>query len=275
MNSKVLLDSNSKSVRKFSGESFESKYFSLKSPIKETENEDGLGIFELENGRVVFVVTDGLGGHKAGQRASEISLLTFEELLSSHEKQRRQSQGLSQIIVECFEEANRRVIREIPGSGTTLVVGLLEENALKSFHAGDSELLVFNSELEVKFRTQNHSPVAALIQSGEITEEDALFHEERHLVVNVIGDPELEPEIGPSVKLDDGDYLLLASDGLFDNYSLGQLLSVWQGDDLESLGQSLKNCLLQKYKLFEDEDEESDEWAKADDMTFLLSRFSI
>ena len=114
--SKVVVGSDSKSLRDFSGKGFASQYFSLQSPIKKTGNEDGLAILEIDDQHFLFAVTDGLGGHMAGDRASEITLLTFEEKFSLMNFEERRSVNFGSVVVECFEEANRRVLREIPGS---------------------------------------------------------------------------------------------------------------------------------------------------------------
>ena len=76
----------------------------------------------------------------------------------------------------------------------------------------------------VKLQTISHSPVGYAVESGMLDDQEAMHHEERHVVSNIIGTPEMRIEIGPPIDLATYDTLLVATDGLADNLHIEEII---------------------------------------------------
>ncbi len=165
----------------------------------------------------LFAVADGMGGHAAGEVASEVACQTLAAAFSA--AQPPTSEGL----VEAAQEANRAVFDraqanpEMHGMGTTLVaVALIGDDghdALAVAHVGDSRVYLVR-EGQMSQVTSDHSLVAELVAEGQIAAEDAERHPQRHVLSRALG-------VYPDVDVDltvvepcDGDRFLLCSDGL-------------------------------------------------------------
>ncbi len=272
MKSNLIFGNDSEELERFEAEKIrgvQSHYFSISNPLKSSGNEDGLGIFELHDGSLYFLVVDGLGGHEGGDRAAEISLKSFQEAFLFWDEKRIPQDDRN--FKDVFMTINQKVINEVPGAGTTAVLAELVQDRLRVFHCGDSECFVLNSEFLPKFKTKPHGPVGEMLSSGELTEEEALTHHERHLVVNVIGDPDMTVDQSPEILLEVGDHIILASDSLLDNYTFKDLRARLLNRKIESVPEQIRDLLLAKRKIYT-ENIDTDEFAKADDMTFICSR---
>ncbi|MGH9286541.1 MAG: Stp1/IreP family PP2C-type Ser/Thr phosphatase, partial [Acidimicrobiales bacterium] len=168
----------------------------------------------LETG-VVFAVADGVGGHNAGEVAS---LTAVEALRAAYTR----SGGRADLI-EAVREANRAVwarageVRELRGMGTTLTAIALVESSdgdlLEVANVGDSRAYLFRDG-EITQITVDHSMVEELRRRGEITDDEAAVHPDRHVITRVLGmGPEVEPDLDQLVPYR-GDRLVLCSDGL-------------------------------------------------------------
>lgn len=160
----------------------------------------------------LFVVADGMGGHAAGEVASEIAVNTIEELAPDHAD--------AEALGRAVEEANRDIINAAlagegrEGMGTTVTAAMLERNHLVIAQVGDSRAyLLHNGELTQL--TRDHSLMANMIEAGQITPEEARFHPSRSVITRALGnDPDTVPDLY-EINVEDGDRLLLCSDGLY------------------------------------------------------------
>ena len=160
----------------------------------------------------LFVVADGMGGHAAGEVASEIAVHTIAELAPAHAD--------AEALGRAVEEANRDIITAAvsgegrEGMGTTVTAAILERNRLVLAQVGDSRAyLLHNGELTQL--TRDHSLMANMIEAGQITPEEARFHPNRSVITRALGnDPDTVPDLY-EINVEDGDRLLLCSDGLY------------------------------------------------------------
>lgn len=160
----------------------------------------------------LFVVADGMGGHAAGEVASEIAVSTIGELAPDHAD--------AEALGRAVEEANRDIINAAiagqgrEGMGTTVTAAILERNRLVIAQVGDSRAyLLHNGELTQL--TRDHSLMANMIEAGQITPEEARFHPNRSVITRALGnDPDTVPDLY-EINVEDGDRLLLCSDGLY------------------------------------------------------------
>ncbi|MFT7542303.1 MAG: serine/threonine protein phosphatase PrpC [Gammaproteobacteria bacterium] len=214
--------------------------FSRRSPTKDTPNEDALAVIPLNDKCGALAVADGVGGTRGGDQASATAIY---ELCASMEQVSRDASDLRKPILDAIENANREVSLLAIGAATTMAVAELRDNILRPYHVGDSEILVIGGRGKIKLQTVSHSPMGYALESGFISEGDALRHEDRHLVFNVIGIPEMRIEIGAPIELAPRDTLLVASDGLVDNMTTEEIAFVLSGLNLtDAVEDLLRTC---------------------------------
>lgn len=189
--------------------------YSHGAPHKEPGgNEDGVLVVPCDGGSAVLALADGVGGRAGGHLAAREAL---RALARASRTARRGERPLRDVILDGFEAANARV-RALPGSAaTTLVVAELGGGRVRIYHAGDSVAVVMGQRGRIKHWTKAHSPVGYAVEAGVLDEQDAMTHEDRHVICNALGGVDMHIEVGPSITLAPRDTLLLASDGLFDN----------------------------------------------------------
>jgi serine/threonine protein phosphatase PrpC len=89
---------------------------------------------------------------------------------------------------------------------------------------GDSGIYLIGQRGKLKLQTIAHSPIGYALESGLIDETDAIHHEHRHMISNVLGSEEMRIEIGPALSMAARDTLLLATDGLLDNLLIDEIV---------------------------------------------------
>ena len=185
----------------------------------ERVNEDSALIATLPEGRAVFCVADGAGGQRRGELASRMVVESLESTLSDGN-----SPDLHGAVVRAFEQAHTRILAEGIGAATTLAGVMLQGRGLRSFHAGDSRVLVSGQRGRRKLATLPHSPVAYAVEAGLLNEQEALQHDQRHVVSNLVGLDGARIDMSSSIQLARFDTVLIASDGLFDNFLEDEIL---------------------------------------------------
>lgn len=169
----------------------------------------------------LFVVADGMGGHRAGEVASAISVRTVAKKLTSETLPRLfdneatdDTSVLQDLVQEALEEANLAVVDRVPGGGTTLTVAVLVGQQITIGHVGDSRAYLITRD-EARALTRDHSLVQRLVELEQLTEEEAALHPQRNVLWNAIGQ-------GANLKVDvfsqsipSGGYMLFCSDGLW------------------------------------------------------------
>lgn len=169
----------------------------------------------------ILAVADGMGGHAAGEVASRLCLQVFaSNLLSSvNEWLNFGEPNWSEAMKTAFVEANRQVFAEAQAMrnnmGTTLTAVVLCGNKAIFANVGDSRGYLLQSG-KLKQITKDHSLVQQLVDTGDLTPEQARWHPRRNIITQAIGiDPSVQVDIF-EVTLLPGDLVLLCSDGLVD-----------------------------------------------------------
>ncbi len=198
------------------------------APEKTTPNEDNAAVIPLGDNQVVLLVADGLGGHAAGELASRMAIEHLEEALRERIEDCEGPLDAEQsrsAIINGIERANE-AIRELgTGAATTLCVAEIQGDMVRVYHIGDSAIMLVGQRGKMKFQTLAHSPVGYAVEAGLLDEKEAIHHEERHLISNVLGSAEMRIEMGPSRKMALRDTLLLTSDGLLDNLLTDEIVT--------------------------------------------------
>ena len=188
--------------------------FSTSCPGVESPNEDSAALVPLDATSCVLIVADGMGGSRSGELASALAVRTLRSALV---EAARSGDMLRTAILTGIEDASRAVADLGTGAGTTLAAVEVQGNSIRPYHVGDSMILVMGQRGKIKLQTVSHSPVGFAVEAGVIDEAEAMHHEDRHLVSNVLGASDMRIEVGSTLRLSPRDTLLLSSDGLFDN----------------------------------------------------------
>lgn len=183
------------------------------------ENQDS---FLINHCKKIFVVADGMGGHNAGQIASAIAIEAAERFF---ENNNNKYSDKALLVAHSLSAANKEVIEytsvypETIGMGTTMTFVYMDDNGLAYIgHVGDSRAYLINTS-GIAQLTNDHSYVGELLRNGGITEEAALSHPQRNLLMRAIGcSPQVEIDVIIH-EVNKDDMILLCTDGLFNMVS--------------------------------------------------------
>jgi len=239
-------------------------FYSSRAPDKLTANEDSLALIPVNDMATVLVVADGLGGLPAGEEASKH---VIDTLVLTMDRVKNEEISIREAILDGIEQANTQLLESGNGSATTVVVAEIQGNILRTYHAGDSMIMLVGNKGKIKYSIIPHSPTGYALEAGIINESEAMLHDERHIISNFIGSPEMRLEIGPPVKMSPRDTLVLASDGLSDNLYEDEIAEMSRKGPLIKRAQQL----IQSGQRFM-RNVVSDRQPHPDDMTFILYR---
>jgi PPM family protein phosphatase len=159
--------------------------------------------------RSLFVVADGMGGHRGGEVASSLALDTIQSLFVRGEGS----------LVGQVEEANRAVFersqadRNVSGMGTTLTAALVDGDRVQLAHVGDSRAYLFHDH-DLTLLTEDHTLVHRMVLNGEITEAEAEVHPHRSILTRALGVDGRVKVDESTIEVAPGDRILLCTDGL-------------------------------------------------------------
>ncbi len=161
----------------------------------------------------LFIVADGMGGHNAGDYASRYCVEFFKQKIEESEKE--SPIALIEAAIKETNEALRIKAQEqteLEGMGTTLVTATIFDKEMYVANVGDSRLYVIGKE--IKQVTEDHSLVEAMVKTGELNRNEARIHPNKNIITRAIGANEtVEPDFF-EVNLEEGDTVLMCSDGL-------------------------------------------------------------
>lgn len=178
-----------------------------------TGNEDSYLI-----GNDVFAVADGMGGHQAGEIASDAALEPLRELDIPG---MTDPVEVSEALASAVRQANTLVVERaqadpaLEGMGTTLTAIAVREGQLHVAHVGDSRAYLLRQNEKMSQLTTDHTLVERLIQEGRLSRDEAATHPQRNVITRAIGhESTVDVEVLPPITLQEGDQILLCSDGL-------------------------------------------------------------
>lgn len=170
----------------------------------------------------LYIIADGMGGHQYGEVASNVAVRTISGYVMKkfhstlfNLPSLPMDESLQEIAQAAVMEAQRAVLREAPGSGTTVTAALVLGQQLTISHVGDSRAYLLYNEQRIEAVTRDHSLVRRLEELGQITPAEAAVHPQRNVLYRALGQGEtLEPDV-VTTPFPVGGYLLLCSDGLW------------------------------------------------------------
>ncbi|MDP4082988.1 MAG: Stp1/IreP family PP2C-type Ser/Thr phosphatase [Bacillota bacterium] len=188
-----------------------------------SHNEDSGGVFRNHEGIILAIVADGMGGHRAGDVASTMTInemkTRWETVTDINTAEKAESWLKENILVVnkiLFDHAKDNV--ECDGMGTTIVAAICTENFATVANIGDSRCYLLN-ETGYKQVTEDHSLVNELVRFGQISKEDAEHHPRKNVLLRALGTEEKVEMDVKTIIFEEGDYLLLCSDGLSNKIS--------------------------------------------------------
>lgn len=242
---------------------FELAVFSRSAPELDKVNEDAALICAVDN-KMLAAVADGAGGYEGGADASQVAVEALLKLTAA-----RFSAAIELDIIQAFEQVHEAIRESAGNAATTLASVFIAENSLRTFHVGDSGVLVVGGRGRLKYQTVAHSPTGHAIEAGTLNEDEALLHEDRYLVSNILGHDPISIEISTSLKLAARDTVLLASDGLFDNLYLTEICQIACQRPIQKACDALAEAASSRMAT------PSDDFPnKVDDLTIVLIRLS-
>ena len=241
--------------------------FSRPHPTRQSPNQDAAAIIPASSEQSLLIVADGMGGTRQGGEAAA----TVIHQLSKQLPLESDGQQLRTAILNGIEEANRQILSNFPGSGSTLAAVEIHATTIRPYHIGDTEILVVGQRGKLKFQSISHSLVGMGVEAGLIDEEEALHHDERHIILNAIGSIDMRIELGAPLQLDRHDTLLLASDGLTDNLSLDEIIEIIRKGPLSEGVHELAS-LASRRMAESGSGQDSGHPSKPDDLTLLAYR---
>lgn len=197
------------------------------------KNEDN---YLCDDGKKVFAVADGMGGHNGGETASRIAI---EEIVCHSIEEISDLENL-------FISINKKLIElgsqeeDLEGMGTTLSLALFKENSFIYSHIGDTRIYLVRDH-KIKQVTRDHTMVNELLAANEITIEESFEHPYKNVLTRALGvEEEVKVDLG-TVAIEAGDIILICSDGLYNYVSEEDFLRelIEKENDIELVNNSL------------------------------------
>lgn len=212
--------------------------------VVRSNNQDYCLAGEFSNGVTWAVVCDGMGGAMGGNIASETAAKTISEKITNGYHEGMNDNSIKHLIISAIEAANATVFSRscndemLRGMGTTAVVSVIKGDSLYMAHVGDSRLYIITKE-SINQLTTDHSVVQMMIDNGEITAEEAKEHPQKNVITRALG-------VDENVRIDysqeiynEGDIVLLCTDGLTNYVEDAKILEICNAYDSYFLADKL------------------------------------
>ncbi len=213
-----------------------------------SHNEDSVTIVKNANNEHLMIVADGMGGHRAGEIASSMVVTQIGTRFSNLSTIGSKMDAVKW-LKENVEEVNLNILKygeehpESMGLGTTTVMALLTNEFLIFVNIGDSSGYVLKNKKLHKI-TKEHTLVNFLVETGELTEEEAKNHPKKNVLMKALGVSEKQEldifDVDPNVES-----IILASDGLTNMLTMEQIEKVLNEEELkdeDKLIKLIKKC---------------------------------
>ena len=185
-----------------------------------SENQDSCGKFPPDSNDLyspqglLFVIADGMGGHRGGQQASHMAVTNISRFYLENKEME-----IPQRLFQAFQETNLKIHQfaqsnaEFQGMGTTCTCLALKNDRAYIAHVGDSRAYRIHRPA-IEQLTHDHSQVAELLRQGILTEKEARQHPQRNLLNRALGARPAIDADSFELTVSPGDHFLLCSDGL-------------------------------------------------------------
>lgn len=208
------------------------------------KNEDS---FLIDKEKNLFVVCDGMGGHKGGDTASQLAITILNQNIDISD-----SSNIEAVLLKAVEAANLAIIKKgsqhehLHEMGTTLTAAIISDSILTVAHVGDSGLFLLRNNTIRKI-THDHTLAQKLLNDGLINADEVKCNAYNHVLTRALGiNDKLHVDI-LTQELFPQDLIIICSDGLTDLLTNEEILKLaMENEDLENLTQELMNKALAK-----------------------------
>ncbi len=197
-------------------------------------NQDSYYISDSIDEVQLYMLADGMGGYNGGEVASKLAIQTAKSYIENNFNQiDKDKDSIIQLLASSMEYANMIVFekskedKELEGMGTTLEICLIYNNKAFIGHIGDSRIYRIRKEF-IRKLTQDHSYVQKLVKDGKITQEEAVHHPQKNMLMKALGcNAFVEPDVMVKGFLKD-DIIVMNSDGLTNLVTQEEILKIVQ-----------------------------------------------
>ncbi len=207
-------------------EHYRVSFFIRRHPEKSV-TEDSLGIFFIDDTRLVLAVADGFGGQRCGEVASRLAIEALKKKLGADKHL-----SLREKICSAFEEANQNILHLGVGAASTLTVAELSNRKIRFYNAGDSSGMLVGARGRLKISTIQHNLIGFGQQAGLIGSNTSAFRARNNSVSNYLGSNALRIDTTAQKDVAKRDRTILVSDGILDNFDLFGQLVIKDGDKM-------------------------------------------
>lgn len=167
----------------------------------------------------LFIVADGMGGHKAGDVASKMAVDIIKDVILTNKSNLNSEDMVISTIKGAIKKANEEIYlkslsrKECAGMGTTVTLAYILERNIYIGHVGDSRAYLIETD-KINQLTEDHSLINELVKNGSITLEEGKDHPQKNIITRAVGTSKLIYSDTYKIGYKSGDILLLCSDGL-------------------------------------------------------------
>ena len=183
-----------------------SKFKVFKSKHKggrDSQQDDYYSEYNETLDKLIMVVADGMGGHKGGQIASEITVKKTKQFF--HDKSNEHLSAhefFKKLIPSIHESILKRGLKDNISPHTTIVIAIVQNGYIEYAHIGDSRLYIFTEKEQLAERTRDHSVPEMIFQMGEISEDDMATHPDQNKLTKSLGGERVEAFTFKQHKID-------------------------------------------------------------------------
>lgn len=207
-------------------------------------NQDAYTFCDLDGSAVFAAVCDGMGGANGGNVASNLAVKTLSDRITGNWRKKMEPKSIYNALMSAVSAANLTVFdkaagdEQLSGMGTTVVAAVIFGDTAYVIHAGDSRAYKFSKSGLTQI-TRDHSIVQSMVESGRISQEEARVHPRKNVITKALGvDEYLDAEYN-EIDLEDGEGLLLCSDGLTNYVADDAMLEILKGTKLSDCPEAL------------------------------------
>ena len=213
------------------------------------QNQDAYATGELPGNARWAVVCDGMGGASGGNIASKAAVEVASEMIAKCYKTGMSANSIKNLMASVVEGANVKILDmskqddSLIGMGTTFVAVIVASNMLYISHVGDSRAYMYNGNAIVQL-TKDHSVVQAMVENGDITQEEAKNHPQKNVITRALGVEENVSFDYLEQPLNKDDVLVLCTDGLTNFVDLDEMLEILKKSEDGDLADNLVACAI-------------------------------
>lgn len=182
--------------------------------------------------RDLFIIADGMGGHKAGEVASKLAVNKVKYFIKNKSlNNKKTEEKMLSLICEAIEYANKSIYAlaskddNLKGMGTTIIVALACQSTVYIGHVGDSRAYLISNQ-SISQITSDHSLAEELFKNGSITKEQAMNYPHKNVITRALGCIDKIMVDTHIINLNKGDSLLLCTDGLSNMISNEEIFNI-------------------------------------------------